>query len=160
MTEYNLEELKKDYKKLQEKFNLPEFEEFNKEFQIEKIAESETDFLVREIRKYMADKFSNYIRFIEALLNPVNAPMFIFSVVKLISAEEKKQLTECYKKLAKIQIKLIELDVKFVEQKEVEFVKESYKTWKEIQEDILNIINIIEKNWDNKSEENGKGYFG
>jgi len=108
----------------------------------------------------MADKFSNYIRFIEALLNPVNAPMFIFSVVKLISAEEKKQLTECYKKLAKIQIKLIELDVKFVEQKEVEFVKESYKTWKEIQEDILNIINIIEKNWDNKSEENGKGYFG
>lgn len=160
MTEYNLEDLKKDYKKIQEKYDLPSFEDLNKDFQIEKILESETEFLIREIKKYMADKFSNYLKFIEALLNPVNTPMFVFSVIKAIDPEQKKQLTECYKKLAKIEVKIIELDVKFVEEKEAEFIKESYKTWKEIQEVILNMIKVVEKNWDNKSETNGKGYFG
>ncbi len=158
--EFDLENLKKDYKKIQEKFNLPNFIDLNKDFYIEKIAEIETDFLVREIRKFMADRFSNYLRFIEALLNPANAPMFVFSVVKSMGNEEKKQLTEIYKKLAQIEVEIIELDINFIEEKEAEFVKESYRTWQEIKRDVLEIIKIIKKNWNNKSEVNGKQYFG
>lgn len=156
----NLENLKKDYNRIQEKFNLPDFAELNKDFHIEKIVEIKTDFLIREIRKFMADRFSNYLRFIEALLNPVNAPMFVFSVVKSIGVEDKKKLTEIYKKLAKIEVDLIELDINFIEEKEVEFVKESYKIWQEIKKDLLKVIETIKKNWDNKGEVNGKGYFG
>jgi len=156
----NLEDLKKDYKKVQEKYNLPDFIELNKDFHIEKIAEIKTEFLIREIRKFMADRFSNYLRFVEALLNPQNAPMFVFSVVKSIGNEDKKKLTEIYKKLAKIEVELIELDIQFVEQKEVEFVKQSYKTWQEIKKDLLDVVKIIKKNWDNKGEVNGKQYFG
>ena len=156
----DLENLKKDYEKIQRKHDLPSFEEFNKDFQIEKVAEVKTDFLVREIRKFMADKFSNYLRFIEAVLQPVNTPMFIFSIIKSIGAEEKKKLTDIYKKLVKIEVRLIELDIKFFEEKEVEFIKESYEVWQEIKKDMLEIIESIKKNWDNKSEVNGKGYFG
>jgi len=156
----NLENLKKDYKEIHEKFDLPDFVELNKDFHIEKISEINTDFLIREIRKFMADKFSNYLRFIETLLNPANAPMFVFSLVKSIEAEDKKKLTEIYKKLAKIEVDLIELDINFVENKEVEFVKESYKIWQEIKKDLLEVIGTIKKNWDNKGEVNGKGYFG
>ena len=100
----NLENLKKDYKKIQKKYDLPNFDELNKDFQIEKVAETETDFLIREIRKFMADKFSNYLRFIEAILNPVNAPMFIFSIIKSIGIEEKKKLTDIYGKLSKTEL--------------------------------------------------------
>jgi hypothetical protein len=156
----DLENLKKDYEKVQRKYDLPNFEELNKDFQIEKIAEVETDFLIREIRKFIADKFSNYLRFIEAILYPVNTPMFIFSIIKSIGAEEKKKLTDIYKKLAKIEIRLIELDIKFFEEKEAEFIKESYGFWQKIKKDILGIIDVIKNNWDNKSEVNGKGYFG
>jgi len=158
--EYGLEELKKDYTKIEKKYNLPIFEKLNEDFQIEKIAEIETDFLLKEVRKLMADKFSNYLRFIEALLNPVNAPMFIFSVVKSINNGEKKKLTEIYKKLAKIEVELIELDIKFLEEKEAEFIKRSYKIWQDIKEDILSVINVIKKNWDSKFEANNRGYFG
>ncbi len=156
----DLENLKKDYKKIQEKHNLPGFEELNKDFQIEKIAEVKTEFLIREIRKFMADKFSNYLRFIDALLHPVNTPMYIFSIIKLIGVEEKKKLIDIYKKLVKIEVRLIELDIKFFEEKEAEFIKESYDVWKEIKKDMLEIIEVIKKNWDNKSEVNEKGYFG
>lgn len=161
MTEKSdLEKLKEDYKEIQKKYNLPTFEELNKDFQIEKIAEVETDFLIREVRKFIVDKFSNYLRFIETILQPVNAPMFVFSIIKSIGAEEKKRLTDVYKKLVKNEVRLIELDIEFVEKKEVEFVKESYKIWQEIKKDILEVVEVIKKNWDNKFETNNKGYFG
>ncbi len=158
--ESDLENLKKDYEKIQRKHDLPSFQELNEDFQIEKVAEIKTDFLVREIRKFMADKFSNYLRFIEALLQPVNTPMFIFSIIKSIGVEEKKKLTDIYKKLVKIEVRLIELDVEFFEEKEVDFIKESYEIWQKIKKDMLEIFESIKKNWDNKSEVNGKGYFG
>ena len=156
----DLENLKQDYEKIQRKHDLPSFEELNKDFQIEKVAEIKTDFLVREIRKFMADKFSNYLRFTEAVLQPMNTPMFIFSIIKSVGTEEKKKLTDIYKKLVKIEVRLIELDIKFVEEKEVEFIKESYEVWQEIKKDMLGVVESIKKNWDNKSEVNGKGYFG
>ena len=152
--------LKKDYTKIQKKYNLPSFEKLNEDFQIEKIAEVETDFLIREIRKFIADKFSNYLRFVEAILQPTNVPMFIFSIIKSIGDKERKNLTNVYKKLAKIEVNLIELDLEFVERKEVDFIKESYEIWQEIKKDILNVLGIIKKNWDNKFEGNKKDYFG
>jgi len=155
-----LESLKKDYIEIQKKYPLPSFEKLNEDFQVEKISEVETDFLIREIRKFIADKFSNYLRFIEAILHPVNAPMFIFSVIKSIEDKERKKLTETYKKLAKTEVKLIELDLEFVEKKEIDFIKESYEIWQEIKKDLLDVVNIIKKNWDNKFEGNKKCYFG
>ena len=157
--ENNLESLKEDYKKIQKEYDLPEFDKLNEDFQIEKLAEIETDFLVREIRKFMADKFMNYLRFIESILNPVNVPMFIFSIVKSIGEDEKKKLTGVYKKLAKCEVELIRLDVEFSEDDEAKFVKKNYKLWNEMKKDILGVLDVIKKNWDNKTESK-KNYFG
>ena len=41
-----LEKLKADYKIFQAKYSLPNFDELNEDFQIEKISESETDFIL------------------------------------------------------------------------------------------------------------------
>lgn len=158
--ESKLEDLKKDYEKIQKKYNLPTFEKLNEDFYIEKISETETDFLIREIRKFVADKFSNYLRFIEAILNPVNVPMFVFSIIKAMGNEEKNELTVIYKKLVRVEVTLIELDVDFSEKKEADFIKESYESWQKIKKDMLNIIESIKRNWDNKSEGNSKKYFG
>jgi len=156
----NLGKLKMDYIKIQSKYNLPSFEKLNEDFQVEKALESETDILIREIRKFMADKFSNYLRFVEAILHPVNTPMFVFSIVKSVTAEEKNKLSEIYKELVKIEIKLIKLDLKFVEEEEADFIKETYKKWQGIKGDFLEIIGSVTKNFDNKSDGNSRGYFG
>jgi hypothetical protein len=158
--EFSLNEVKKNYKKFQEKYNLPSFEKLNEDFQIEKIAENETDYLLREVKKAMAEKFYNYLRFTETLLNPVNAPLFIFSIIKSIDAEKKKKLNEIYKKLAKNEIKIIEVDLIYSEKKEAEFIKESYKLWQEIKEELMDIIKNVKGNWDNKLERKRNGYFG
>lgn len=158
--ESKLEELKENYKKIQKQYNLPEFNELNIDFSIEKVADVETDFLVREIGKMMAEKFSSYLRFVELMLNPVNSPMFIFSIIKTLGENEKKKLSDFYKELTKIELSLIELDIDFSEEKEADFIKSSYKTWTEMKKDFLSIIDRIKSNWDSKSESNGKGYFG
>ena len=158
--ESKLEELKKDYLEIQKEYSLPEFDELNEDFQIEKLSEMETDFLVREIRKFMSEKFSNYLRFVETLLNPSNAPMFVFSLIKSLNLDEKHKLNSIYKKLAKKEVEIVSLDLVFDEQKEVEFVKDSYVLWQEIKSDLLEIVEIIKNNWDVKFEQTTKGYFG
>ena len=155
-----LEKLKKEYEILRKKYNLPDFKDLNEDFHIEKIAEFETEILIREVRKFMGDKMLNYMRFIENLLNPINVPMFIFSIIKLLDAEEKKGFSEIYKELMKKEIQFIELDLEFDEKKEAEFIKHAYGFWQRIKKDLLKIIGKINKKWDDKFEVNSKGYFG
>ncbi len=158
--EMSLKDFKKKYSEFQIKYNLPSFEELNDCFQIEKASENETDFILREVRKIIADRIFNYSRFVESLLNPVNVPMFVFSVIKTIDVKEKEKLTEIYKKLAKNEINLIELDISSTEEKEVEFIQESFQLWQEIKKDLLEIIKVVKKNWDIEVEEGKKDYFG
>lgn len=158
--EKDLEKLKKDYEELEKKYGLPSFKELNEDFHIEKAAETDTEILIREIRRFIGDKLVNYMRFIENLLNPVNVPMFIFSIVKLLDVEDKRKLSDVYKKLMKMEVEFIELDLDFDEENEARFIKNSYELWQEVKKDILKIMKKINKKWDDKSEAGNKGYFG
>jgi len=158
--ENKLEKLKKDYSGLQKKYSLPSFHELNRDFHIEKIAENETDFLLREIRRAIGDKLAGYMRFVENLLNPVNVPMFVFSMVKILDASDKKRLSDVYKLLVKNEVEFIALDLEFDEEKESKFIKASSGLWKNTSRDVLAVMNKIKKKWDDKSEAGDKGYFG
>jgi len=158
--EWNLNRLKENYDLFEGKYNLPSFEKLNEDFQIEKVAEYETDFVLKEIRENITGKFLNYLRFIETLINPTNGPMFMFAVIKTLGAKEKEKLTELYKKIATIDIDLIELDLEYSEKKEADSIKRYYEIWQGIKKELIEIVDVIKKNWDNKIEDNGKGYFG
>ena len=154
-----LEKLKNEYLELHKKYRLPSFQEMNEDFYIEKIAENETEILIREVRRTVGDRLTNYMRFVENLLNPVNVPMFVFSIIKLIGQEEKNKLSEIYKKLIKNEIRFVERDLEFDELKEAEFVRDSYGLWQEIKKELANILEKVDKNWGTKIEENSRGYF-
>jgi len=155
-----LKQLKIDYLALHKKYGLPSFQEMNEDFYIEKIAENETDILIREVRRMVGDRLMNYMRFIENLLSPVNVPMFVFPIIKLIGPEEKNKLSEIYKKLIQNEVKFVEIDLEFDEAGEAKFISESYKLWQEIKKELVKIFGKVEKNWGTKTEENSKGYFG
>ena len=157
--ESKLENLKKSYSNIQEKYNLPKFEELNKDFHIEKIAESETELLLSEIRRMLGDKLANYLRFVESLLNPANVPMFIYSIIKSLNEADKKNLSEIYKKLAENEIEFIKLDIEADDAKDAEFIKESFKLWKGVQKDLVVMVGKVEEKKEIKPE-NNKGYFG
>lgn len=161
MEDHNdLEKLKEKYKLLKEKYSLPDFKELNENFQIEKIAEIETEFILKEVRRFMTDKFFNYLRFIESLINPTNAPMFVFAIAKTLGVGEREKLVEIYKKITKIELDLIDFDLYYSEEKEAESIKNYWTFWNEIKKQLFDVIEVVRKNLDNKQEDNGKGYFG
>lgn len=155
-----LEELKKNYKKLQEKYKLPSFQELNEEFDIEKAAEHETDCLLREIRKLIMEKTIAYLRFVEMLLNPSNAPIFFFALVKGLTSSDKRLLEKLYEKLGNFEIDVIELDCNYDEKGEVGFIKKILVEWQDVKEDMTKLTEILRRNWNQKSRKNDRGYLG
>lgn len=157
---WDLGQVKKSYEPIQAKYGLPSFEKLNADFHIEKIADNETDFVLREIRVCITEKFLNYLRFIESLINPSNTPMFVFAMIKSLGVKDKEKLIELYKKISKLEIDLIELDLGYSEKKEAEAIKKYCEMWGEIKIKFLEVIEVIKGNLDNKSEDSEKGYLG
>lgn len=157
--DFGLNELKEQYKKLQDVYNLPGFEDLNKEFNIEKISESETELLTREIRRFIADKIYNYLKLVEIILNPVNAPMFIFSIIKLISSEDKKKLRGIYNNLSDIDLELIILDINYSEENDAGFIKRVYNSWVVIKKELSDILRKVNRAEDKRDEKPNGAYF-
>lgn len=158
--EMGLSGLKKSYSKKQKEFRLPTFDEMNLDFHIEKLVDMETDCLLREIRKFMGEKISNYLRFSEMILQPSSAPIFIFSVIKNLDVYERSKLAEAYKILARFEVEIIELDLVSSEEKEAEFIARAYFIWQDIKSDLLLVIGAVKSKWDSQIEAKNKNYFG
>jgi len=156
---WSLEKVKENYQILQEKYSLPSFDDLNKDFQIEKVTLFETDLLLKEIRVCISNKFFNYLRFLESLINPSNASMFIFAMAKSLD-KDKEKLIKLNKQLSVLEIDFIDLDLGYSESKEADSIKKYYLLWQDVQKDLLEILGVIKKNWDNKAEDNSKGYYG
>jgi NTP pyrophosphatase (non-canonical NTP hydrolase) len=155
-----LADLKKEYSKIEKKYSLPSYAEINNEFDIEKVAEQETETLLREVRKVMIDKVIAYLRFIEMMLNPSNAPMFFFALLKGMDASDKKLLEELYTKLGKLEIDVLFVDNNYSEKSEADFIKKVFKEWKQIKDGMNKIHGSLEKCWDKKCETKEKSYLG
>jgi len=158
--ERKLDRLKKDYETLAKKYKLPDYKTLNEEFDIEKVAEQETDTLLREIRKVIMDKVIAYLRFIELLLNPSQAPMFFFALLKGLDNDDKKLLEELYTKLGKLEIEVIEVDNDYSEKGEAEFIKRISAKWKEVKEGMKKISKSLKLSWEKKTEKKEKSYLG
>jgi hypothetical protein len=158
--EFGLEKLKKDYLKSQKKYSLPDFNELNRYFEIERIADHETDFLLRELRKAITEKATAFIRFIEILINPSNAPLFMFSIIKNIDPSGKKTIEKIYERLCGFEISAIRLDLGYNEKEEADFIKKSIKLWKESDDELKELVRIIETACKTSSNKKEKDYFG
>ena len=98
-----------DYDKLKQKYKLPEFDKLAEDFDIEKITEKESSFLIREIRRAINEKLSAYMHLFETFLNPTATPMFVFSILRGINEDDKGKIKDIYKTLSKLQIKVMKL---------------------------------------------------
>jgi hypothetical protein len=154
-----LNDIKKRYGPLKKKYKMPEFNKLNEEFEIEKIQEHETDFLLREIRKDVGEKVGAFLRFLETILNPVVAPVFVLNSLKNLSSHDKELIKKNYEMLVELEIKAIGLDVEYNEKKEAEFIKEAFKKWQDAKPEIKEIVHSLGKaqfTTDSKS----KSYLG
>jgi len=145
-------DLVEEYEILEKKYRLPPFDSLAEEFDIEKISEKESSFLLREIRKTVTEKTYSYAHLLESFINPNPHPMFLFSLVKNVTLELKSQITEAYTELSQLQMKAIRLDLFYSEEKEAQFIKESYEIWQTLKRKIDQILQVLDKKEELKNE--------
>jgi len=156
---FSLDKLKEDYEELKNKYALPEFSELNRLFDIEDV-EIETDFLLRKIRRIISERMAAYSRFIEIILNPSNAPMFFFKLIKKLDSKDKEVLAGLYEELGSIEVDTISLDLDYSEKNEADFIIRMYKVFNEnIRIKFLEIVDKLSNGNDNNKKYNGS-YFG
>jgi len=147
------------YNELKEKHSLPEFKKIAEDFDIEKITEKESNFLIREIRRTINEKLSAYMHLFETLINPSAPPMFIFSALRGINGEDKEQIKDIYKELSKLQIEVMKLDTIYSEESEVRFIKKSFDRWQELKKTIYAIIEKFDENIGKADDSKKRSYF-
>ena len=158
--ERNLDELKRDYSVLEKKYGLPSFQELNQDFEIEDLSETETDFLLRIIRKSLIEKTAFFSKFIEVIINPgEGGSLFVFSIAKALSTEDRKVLAKIYEQISKFQLESIKRDISYSEKEEAVFIKKICSFWEEAKKTLFNTLDIIDSNWDNESKKSEKSYF-
>ena len=154
--EINLEE---EYDKLKQKYDLPAFKELTEDFDIEKIQDKESSFLLREIRRTINEKLAAYISLLETLINPTTPPMFVFSILRNISAEDKETIKEVYKTLSKTQIEIMKLDTIYNEKAEVKFINETFSAWQNIKQTIYKLVEDFESSFEESDDSKKRSYF-
>ncbi|MEM4152504.1 MAG: hypothetical protein QXK80_00035 [Candidatus Pacearchaeota archaeon] len=160
LNQNTLERIKKQYEPLKKKYKLPEFSKLNEEFEIEKIQERETDFLLREIRRVMSEKIAAFLRFLEFFLNPQLAPLFILTSLKNLTPKEKDSIEKIYKELTNLELVSINLDINYNEEKEASFIKETLKKWQDLKPQLSEISEAILQIQKKSNDKKSKSYFG
>ncbi|MFH1521877.1 MAG: hypothetical protein ABIF18_02870 [archaeon] len=147
------------YGKLKLKHGLPEFEKLAEDFDVEKIEDKESIFLIREIRRAVNEKVTAYLHLFETLINPNAPPMFVFSILRNSSDKNKDIVKEIYKILSKIQIETMKLDTVYNEDAEVKFINETFRTWQELKLRIYKLIENFETNLEENETSQNRSYF-
>jgi hypothetical protein len=155
--ELNFEEI---YNDLAQKYSLPEFKEIAEDFDIEKITDKESIFLIREVRRTMNEKISAYIHLFETLINPNSPPMFVFSILRNVSTSDKETIKKIYKALSRTQIEVMKLDTIYNDKDEAKFINETFIIWQELKPIVYKLIEGFESSFEEDDSDKNKSYFG
>jgi hypothetical protein len=108
----------------------------------------------------MTEKIFYVLRSLEMFMNPQNAPLFIFNVIKSISESDKELIKQLYERVSTYEIDAFGLEAEYDEKKEAEFIKRFCIEWKEVSSDLKQIYSAMKDNHKKDSKKSEKSYFG
>lgn len=155
----SLKEFKEKYKVYEKKYGLPNFKELNEDFEIEKVADKDSDCFLRIVRKAMMEKIVNFLGFLEMLMNPVSAPRVYHYYIGNMQGNDKKAIEEVYKNFGDLSLNALALEAEYSEKTEAEMIKSIGKRWNEMRPRIKEILSGI-RNPGNNAVRKEKTYFG
>ena len=135
--------LKEKYQELEKKYNLPSYDELNNEFEISSI--DCEDFLLREIRRKIAEKVELYVKLLDEWLNP-EASISNMHESKLFNDKDRNDIFQVYKRLMFFDRYSIESALS-EDEKSAEFIKDVFKEWDEVKQKIAGFVKKAKESW-------------
>ncbi|MEM4263922.1 MAG: hypothetical protein QW666_03460, partial [Candidatus Woesearchaeota archaeon] len=100
--------VKKEYELLKKKYNLPDFELLDNEFEISTI--EKPDFLLRSIKKKICEKMDFAAELLAKLIQPETTCIADLYEYRCFNDAEKKEIFALYSKILYLQRRLFEAD--------------------------------------------------
>ncbi|MEK6792326.1 MAG: hypothetical protein AABX96_01340 [Nanoarchaeota archaeon] len=153
-------ELKNNYNLLQKKYSLPLFDEMNSAFEIGRI-KKDSGVLLKDIRRIIVDKFAYYLKLIETMINPSQAPPMFMMLLKEVTVEDRKVIDLVFSSFMEVELISYKLDVISSDKDEVEFILKAFGVWNEKRSELIKVLQVLERNWKNAStsKKNSRDYF-
>ncbi|MBI2653575.1 hypothetical protein HYX02_02065 [Candidatus Woesearchaeota archaeon] len=152
-------EIEKQYNELRKKHKLPEFKDFDFEFEISDL--EETNFLLRAIVRRIAEKLDFYTTMLEEILQPDTSNLYAMHETRNFSDTEKNKMYDLYRKLMDYNRQSIEVALNHDEKEEVDFINRFFDDWKELKKELLMYIKKMRASWNEEVDiKEDVGYLG
>lgn len=149
--------MKKKFDLLKEKFDLPDFESLNRDFEISSIDDED---ILREICKKMVNTGDFYINFLEDIIQP-DSRFYTLKEANFLDKNHRVLVNDIYSKLVYFNRLSIELHLDYSQESAVSFIKAFFVEWQLLKKKLLPIIKILKDSWSKKTEiKVDGGYFG
>ena len=106
------------------------------------------------------DKIIGYIRFLEMLINPSQAPPSFMLFTKNITSAEKTSLESVYKNFIELELASLKIEIDYSEKEEAELIKNVFDRWTSSKENLKRVVSFMERNWRWTPTKKQKSYLG
>lgn len=152
-------EIEKQYNELRKRYNLPEFGEIDFELEVSDL--EETNFLLRNIIRRVAEKLDFYTTLFEGILNPDASNLYAMHETRSFDENEKKRMYSLYTKLMNFNRQSIEVSLEQNEENEAGFINRFFEEWKRLKEELLVYVKKMRASWKEEIDiKEDVGYLG
>ena len=148
--------IEEKYNRLKAKYNLPDFREINNAFEISLIEKDE--FLLREIRRKLADKIAFFAGIMGGSVSPDSVPGALIEFGN-IDDEDAKKVFDIYKKLMYWERYSAQNSALGDDKKDAEFIRAFYEAWKTLRNEIAEILGELKESWKKKAKKEDGEYL-
>jgi len=129
---------------------LPEFDKLNNEFEISTIETEE--FLLRQIRRKIAERFEPVLELFEHIINPDPGSFNDAYECRALTNGEKKQLIELFRKMMENYRLLTEADLLCDDKTDADSIRKISDQWVEQKKQVIPLIKKLRANWQKQVE--------
>lgn len=148
--------MKEEYESLKKKFELPDFEKINYDFEISAIEQKE--FLLRNIKRKISEKLISFAELIESLIQP-EKPSTMYEA-GCLSENERKSNFEIYRRLMHLIRLSEEISLDEDEKKSADFIKKSFNEWNSLKKELGKTMSKVRESWTKQLKKEEEEYFG
>jgi hypothetical protein len=147
-----------EYAALKKKYNLPDFDVLDREFEVSAI--DEYTFLLRSMRVKIVEKIDASVKLFNELLHP-DAGFAAYKEANVFTEADRDQMLVIYRKLMFYSRRSIELNFEDSDELNARFINDIMKEWPELRKSILFFVRRMKDSWQRDiTKKDVVGYFG
>ncbi len=152
-------DIKNEYQKLAKKYNLPDYDELDLDFEISTIEKKK--FLLREIRRKILDKIDGIKEILESVIQPDANSFSSIYESRIFDDEGINMVYTIYKTVMILNRTATIVNLRADEKEEAEYIKNTFIEWQKLKPNLINYLEKIKNEWQKEtSVKEDLGYLG